>query len=412
MDMQSMDHAQHLHDHAAQASPDSIGAFFHRLLEAYVPRQQCMYHEPDVIWMHVVSDALITLAFYSIPIALYYFVRRRKDLSYNWMFLLFAAFILFCGTTHLFNIISIWHPVYRLDGLVKLLTALVSVATAVALWPLIPQALALPSPEQLRQSNQKLQESYRSMETLNAKLEVSNRELQDFAFVASHDLQESLRKVTAFGDMLKSEFGPALGETGADYLHRMQSAARRMQTLISDLLQLSRVTSKAQPFTTVDLSQVAGDVLGDLEVRLRQSGGAVEVGALPTIEADPLQMRQLLQNLIGNAIKYARPEEPPRVRVYTEAEPPGGKNGRSVRLCVADNGIGFEEKYVDRIFTVFQRLHDRGAYEGTGIGLAICRKIAERHGGSITARSRPGEGSTFIVTLPLKQTPRRNEDGL
>ena len=406
-----MDQAQHLHNHAAQASPESIGAFFHRLLEAYVPRQQCMFHEPDVIWMHVISDTLIALAFYSIPIALYYFVRKRKDLSYNWMFLLFAAFILFCGTTHVFNVIAVWHPVYRLDGVIKLLTAVVSVITAVVLWPLIPRALALPSPEQLRQANQRLQESYQSLETLNAKLEVSNRELQDFAFVASHDLQEPLRKVTAFGDMLKSEFGAALGETGVDYLHRMQSAARRMQTLISDLLQLSRVTSKAQPFTTVDLSQVASDVLNDLEVRLQQSGGNVELEPLPTIDADGLQMRQLLQNLIGNAIKYARPEEPPRVRVYAEADPPGGKGRRFVRLCVADNGIGFEEQYVDRIFTVFQRLHERGVYEGTGIGLAICRKIAERHGGSITARSRPGEGSTFIVTLPFRQKPRRNEAG-
>ena len=395
-----MDHTQHLHNHGAQATPENIGAFFHRLLEAYVPRQQCMYHEADVIWMHVVADALIALAYYSIPIALYYFVRRRKDLSYNWMFLLFAAFILACGTTHVFNIIAIWHPVYRLDGVIKLLTGVISIATAAMLWPLIPRALTLPSPAQLRQANERLQKSYQSLEMLNAKLEVSNRELQDFAFVASHDLQEPLRKVTAFGDMLKNEYGQTLGETGADYLKRMQSAASRMQTLISDLLQLSRVTTKAQPFTTANLAQVAADVLTDLEVRLSQSGGRVEIADLPTVEADPLQMRQLLQNLIGNAIKYARPEEPPRVRVYAEPD------SRRVRLCVADNGIGFEEQYVDRIFTPFQRLHERGVYEGTGIGLAICRKIAERHGGSITARSRPGEGSTFIVTLPIKQSFR------
>lgn len=399
-----------MHAHGAQASPESVGAFIHRLLESYTPRQQCMFHEADVIWMHVISDVLITLAFYSIPIALYYFVRRRKDLSYNWMFLLFAGFILFCGTTHLFNVIAIWNPVYRLDGLIKVLTAVISVVTAIALWPLIPRALALPSPTQLRQANDKLQESYRSLETLNNKLAVSNRELQDFAFVASHDLQEPLRKVTAFGDMLKAEYGPTLGETGADYLRRMQSAASRMQTLISDLLQLSRVTTKAQPFTLVDLNQVTADVLNDLEVRLRQGGGSVEVGLLPTLEADPLQMRQLLQNLIGNAIKYAREGSPPRVRIYAEPEPAGDAGDGRIRLCVADNGIGFEEKYVDRIFTVFQRLHERGTYEGTGIGLAICRKIAERHGGTITARSQPGEGSTFIVTLPLRQTPGRNGD--
>jgi signal transduction histidine kinase len=207
-----------------------------------------------------------------------------------------------------------------------------------------------------------------------------------------------------------------LDETGADYLRRMQSAAGRMQALIGDLLQFSRVTSRAQPFTTVDLNQVAEGVLSDLEVRLRDSGGRVEVGLLPAIEADPTQMRQLLQNLIGNAIKFARPEAPPLVRVYAEGDPESpvaaeGEDGRRFRLCVADNGIGFEEKYLDRIFTVFQRLHGRGVYEGTGIGLAICRKIVERHGGSITARSRPGEGATFIATLPLRQTPRRNGNG-
>ena len=262
-----------------------------------------------------------------------------------------------------------------------------------------------------------LQESYQRLEGMNRKLEASNRELQDFAFVASHDLQEPLRKIMAFGDVLVSEHQAALGESGADYLRRMQSAARRMQALISDLLQFSRVTTKAQPFTPVDLRQVAEDVLGDLEIRVRQSGGRVEVGALPKIEADPIQMRQLLQNLVGNALKFARPEAPPLVRIYAEADMDanpgtrpqnGSPDGRRFRLCVADNGIGFDEKYLDRIFTVFQRLHERGVYEGTGIGLAICRKIVERHGGSITARSRAGEGATFIASLPYQQTPRRN----
>jgi PAS domain S-box-containing protein len=261
-----------------------------------------------------------------------------------------------------------------------------------------------------------LKDSYQRLEALNAKLAVSNRELQDFAFVASHDLQEPLRKVMAFGDLLISEYGAVLGETGADYMRRMQSAAARMQALIGDLLQFSRVTSKAQPFTRVNLGQVAEEVLSDLEVRIQEHGGRVEVDDLPTIEADPMQMRQLLQNLVGNAIKFARPDAPPRVRIFAEtpADPATGTdetNGRRFTLYVADNGIGFEEKYLDRIFTVFQRLHGRGVYEGTGIGLAICRKIVERHGGTITAHSQPGEGSTFIVTLPLRQTLRRNANG-
>lgn len=235
-------------------------------------------------------------------------------------------------------------------------------------------------------------------QTLNQELARSNRELQDFAYVASHDLQEPLRKIQAFGDRLKTKYGPALTDEGRDYLDRMQKSAHRMHTLINDLLAYSRVATKGQPFTPVDLNQVARDVLSDLEVRTQQSGGQVEMGELPVLEADPLQMRQLLQNLIGNALKFYRPEHPPVVRVTAETVDDG-----LCQISVADNGIGFDEKYLDRIFTPFQRLHGRNEYEGTGMGLAVCRRIAERHGGAITAQSIPGQGTTFLVTLPLKQ---------
>jgi PAS domain S-box-containing protein len=228
------------------------------------------------------------------------------------------------------------------------------------------------------------------------RLEQSNRELEDFAYVASHDLQEPLRKIQAFGDLLKSKHAGQLQPQAADYIDRMQSAAKRMQVLINDLLSFSRVTTKAQPFAAVDLGQVARDVAKDLEVRTHEAGATVVIGGLPTIQADPLQMRQLLQNLISNALKFHRPDVPPRVEVNGTIA-----NGRA-RITVADNGIGFEEKYAERIFTMFERLHGRGKYEGTGIGLAICRKIAERHGGEIRAHSKVGEGSTFVVDLPAQ----------
>jgi signal transduction histidine kinase len=236
------------------------------------------------------------------------------------------------------------------------------------------------------------------LQTTNRELERSNRELQDFAYVASHDLQEPLRKIQAFGDRLKSKYGGELATEGRDYLERIQNAAQRMSVLINDLLTFSRVKTKGQPFAPVDLNQVAREVLGDLEVRVQQSGGSVELDELPTVEADEVQMRQLLQNLIGNALKFRRPEEPPIVRVRAETA-----TNNHCEISVEDNGIGFDEKYLDRIFTPFQRLHPRGEYEGTGMGLAVCRRIVERHGGEITARSAPGEGTTFIVTLPLNQ---------
>ncbi len=232
-------------------------------------------------------------------------------------------------------------------------------------------------------------------------LERSNRELQDFAFVASHDLQEPLRKIQAFGDRLKSKHGGVLGPEGVDYLTRMQAAAHRMHVLINDLLTFSRVTSKAQPFVPVDLGKIAREVLTDLEVRIQQTGGRVETGPLPTIDADPLQMRQLLQNLVGNGLKFHRPDAPPVVKVSAAVERNGGPP--QARLVVEDNGIGFDMKYVDRIFTPFQRLHGRAQYEGTGMGLAVCRRIVERHGGTLTAESTPGQGTRFIAVLPVRQ---------
>ncbi|MGK7909644.1 MAG: CHASE4 domain-containing protein [Synechococcus sp.] len=232
----------------------------------------------------------------------------------------------------------------------------------------------------------------------------SNQELEQFAYVASHDLQEPLRKIQAFGDRLNSKFGKALDERGRDYLERMQGAAQRMQTLIQDLLTFSRVTSQAQPLESVNLTEIVEGVLSDLEIRIHQTEAKVEFGTLPELEADPLQMRQLFQNLIGNALKFARPGISPIVTIRSErcqihigqAE----ETSDVYRISIADNGIGFDEKYGDRIFKVFQRLHGRSEYEGTGIGLAVCEKIVERHGGNIEARSQPGQGATFTITLP------------
>ncbi len=235
----------------------------------------------------------------------------------------------------------------------------------------------------------------------NAKLEQSNRELQDFAYIASHDLQEPLRKVQAFGDRLDRKYGEPLGDEGRDYLSRMRGAASRMQTLINDLLSFSRVATKSLPLELTDLDKICSEVVSDLEVRIEEKKATVEIIDLPKIEADPMQMQQLFQNLIANALKFQRQDVPPIVKVYqypideTESKD-------FCKIAVEDNGIGFDEKYLDRIFTVFQRLHGRSEYEGSGVGLAVCRKIVERHNGQITAKSSENKGTTFIVTLPIK----------
>ena len=237
------------------------------------------------------------------------------------------------------------------------------------------------------------------------KLAQSNGELQSFAYVASHDLQEPLRKVRTFGDRLRTKYAGVLDERAHDYLERMEGATARMQGLIEDLLTLSRVTTKGRPFAPVDLGEVVQEVLSDLEARIEQVGGRVKVGKLPTIEADRMQMRQLLQNLIGNALKFHREGVPPVVKVHGEIleEKDGGHAGRAVcRIFVEDEGIGFDKEHAERIFAPFERLHGRGSYEGTGMGLAICRRVVERHGGEIKAESNAGTGTAFVVALPVE----------
>jgi PAS domain S-box-containing protein len=239
-------------------------------------------------------------------------------------------------------------------------------------------------------------------------LQRSNQELERFASVASHDLQEPLRKIQAFGDRLQSKIGDSPDETAREYLSRMRAAAARMRTLINDLLAFSRVGTQAQHLAPVDLGHEARQVVSDLENRIQQTDGRVELGSLATINADSLHMRQLLQNLIANGLKFHRPGVPPVVRVegrFLDGDAPAGdsRTEPSYEITVSDNGIGFEEVYLDRIFELFQRLHGRNEYEGTGIGLAICRKIVERHGGTITGRSTPGQGATFIVNLPHRE---------
>jgi len=231
-----------------------------------------------------------------------------------------------------------------------------------------------------------------------AELQRSNQALDDFASIASHDMQEPLRKVMAFGAMLKRKSFSSLGDEAQDYLDRMLKATLRMQSFLKGLLEYSRLNVKAVPFKKVELSAVIQEVLSDLEFRIKKTGGEVQVSELPAIEADLIQMRQLFQNLIGNALKFQKEGEKPFIQVrYVPVE------NSKCQIIFEDNGIGFEDQYTEKIFVPLQRLHGRSAYGGTGMGLAICRRIVERHKGSITAKSSPGHGATFIVTLPEEQ---------
>jgi signal transduction histidine kinase/CheY-like chemotaxis protein len=252
-------------------------------------------------------------------------------------------------------------------------------------------------------------------------LERSTREFQEFIYIASHDLQEPLRKVDAFGDLLHTRYGAALPDEGRDYLERMRSATRRMQRLLNDLLALSRVATQAQPFVPVDLASIAREVRDELASPIQSCGARVEISDLPVVEADSAQIRQLLRNLLDNALKFHRADTPPVVMVAARIAPAGscspaesagvelGQPADRCELTVEDNGIGFEARYQERIFAPFQRLHGRSQYEGSGMGLAICRRIVECHGGTITAAGRPGQGATLQVVLPIAQPASHEE---
>jgi signal transduction histidine kinase len=261
---------------------------------------------------------------------------------------------------------------------------------------------ALRSAEAVRATNQRLEAVNDQLASVNAALERravelarSNNELEQFASIASHDLQEPLRKVRTFTQQLTVTESDSLSEKGREYLERANAAAERMQRLIEDLLKFSRVATHGRPFGPVDLQELVRGVLEDLELEVERSGAVVHVGELPTIDGDELQLRQLMQNLISNALKFRRDDVVPEVDVDAAS------SDQSVQITVRDNGIGFEPRYAGRIFRVFERLHGRSRYPGTGIGLALCRKIAERHGGTIVAEGDPGVGSTFTVTLPV-----------
>ena len=251
--------------------------------------------------------------------------------------------------------------------------------------------LAIEDVTEVRLTDRRLAEQRRELQRSNAALD-------EFASVASHDLQEPLRKILSFGERLNMSAGPALEGDARQHLDRMLGAAARMRTLINDLLAYSQVTTRVQPFASTDLAGIAKEVITDLETAVADASGRVEVGPLPVIDADALQMRQLLQNLIGNALKYRKKDTPPVVRLNASSPV-----AEYTAITVADNGIGFNAEYAEKIFKMFERLHGRMEYEGSGIGLAICRKIVERHGGTIAATSTAGQGATFTVTLPVTQ---------
>jgi len=243
-------------------------------------------------------------------------------------------------------------------------------------------------------------------------LKARNLELEDFTHVISHDLQEPLMLIQAFSERIQNKCASSLPEKGVRYLERITSSSNRMQELIDGLLTYSRISSKAVPFEPVELHQVINSVLDDLAIRIENNHATIHIDdTLPAIEADPLQMRQLFQNIIGNSLKYTHPERNPQITIKRLPFSDPFSQESYIRLSIEDNGIGFKKEYQDVIFDIFQRLHTRQQFQGTGIGLSICKKIVARHQGAISAEGTPDQGATFIITLPLQQKIHCKENG-
>lgn len=502
---------------------------------AYIPHGHCYLWQSPLLWLHISADLLIAIAYFSIPITLFYFVRRQQENPYEKILVLFSLFIFSCGTTHLCSIWTLWHPDYWLSGTIKAVTALISVYTAIELIGFFPFALSLPNPQVLERMNQDLaseielrnkveleleqersflkavldnlavcvvacndrgilnifnqasQDVFGTLKPLpasewsqhyglyeldgttllperdlplsrayggetfsnaefirideagktrimlangcpildsqsqtlgavvtamditqsrqieqrlresNAELLLSNQELENFAYVASHDLREPLRMVTSFTQLLAQRYGHQLDDEADKIIGFAVDGAKRMEVLIEDLLFYSRIGKNTKPLKIVNCNIVWQKVRANLQLLIKDTNARIKVKPLPQIVGDESQLVQLFQNLVVNALVYRR-DVAPKIEISAKSHNIGWL------FAIKDNGIGIEQHNAQRIFDIFQRLHPKDRYSGTGIGLAICKKIVERHGGHIWVESELGSGSIFRFTLNNRRT--------
>lgn len=386
-----------------------MGEFFTKLFFSdYMPHGHCYAWQPGVLWTHAISDTVIFLAYYSIPIALLVLVVRRPDLLYSWMFVLFALFILLCGTTHLLEVWTIWNGTYRLTGLVKALTALASLLTAIAVWPLIPRVLRIPSvralereialresaEDKLEEANSKLQEMFKEqgedLSSTRSELDRRTDEIQQMVYFVSHDLNSPLVTIRGFGGRLRTAIEKRNYEKVEDYLGRIERAADRMGLLIDDALAYSAVGKDLTEPDFVELDKVVNEVFASVRDKFSDRRfELVRAGSFPMILGYTGAFLQVFENLISNAIQYGSDAESLCVTIGVKAE-----NEETV-LSVRDNGPGIPTPQQEFVFLPFHR--GRRDIPGSGIGLAIVKKYVEKMQGRIWLESEEGQGSSFFM---------------
>lgn len=391
------------------------------------PHGHCYLWDDRLVSLHVVTDAIIVFSYFTIPIALVYLVRRREDLSFNYMFVLFAVFIFACGATHLVNIYNVWYGAYWFSGSIKAITAVASLGTAILVWPLIPKALAIPSTRELSQLNDQLRERadsnarqareleelseqleeqvrVRTAELENAKyllevnnraLEESNRELEQYANITSHELREPLKKIHSLAFLADSKLGSEADVVVRQSVGDILKTSENMMELVDALLSYAHIVSIKDVPEPVNGNEVLHEVLGDLNLQIRQQKVSVISNPLPALPMQRYHLHQVLLNLLVNAITHGAGSDEPVV----EIGPLLLADQTTVGFHVKDNGPGVPESDQERIFGFVERGRHGG---GSGIGLAICKKIVSQYGGRIELDSRPGEGANFKVYLPSK----------
>lgn len=358
-----------------------------------MPHGHCYLWLPEILWTNVTSDAVIAIAYYSIPISIIAFVRNRPDVDFKMVPMLFSAFIFLCGTTHVVSIFTVWNGYYGFQGLVKAATAIVSIFTAIWVWRLLPAALSIPSNRQLREL---VTDATSELVEKNRKLGRANDDIENFVSAASHDLKEPLRTLVAYSQLLTRDAGDDLNEDAKQDLRHIVDGAKRMQALVNDILDLSRTGGDELNIDVVNLDRCVDEAITTLEARIESSNVSIVREDLPDVIGDKVLIQQIYTNLIGNALKFSRPDVPPVIKLSAEPTDSGGWI-----LSVEDNGIGIDPNYAEIIFEPFKRLQGRDHSEGTGIGLAICRRAVDHHNGKIWVEPAKDCGSVFRFTLEL-----------
>ena len=353
-------------------------------VDKWPPRWQCGYWSDFHGWLYIISDLLIWLAYFMIPVIIInYLTRKKTKLKFNRAYAYFAAFILLCGTTHFFDAMMFWVPMYRLNALIRVITALISLMTVYYLIKILPDAFK-------QKTNIELEKEIAIRQVAEYEMQESNRGLEAFAYIASHDLQEPLRKISAFSSILFDSNESNFDETSKQLAEKITSSTIRMQMMINDILSLSTL-SEQTPLTPVDIREAVQNAIQDLEIKRQEKSALIHVGTLPWVQGNKAYLSQLFLNLIGNSIKFSKAE--PVINISGEVV------GDKAFITVTDNGIGMNSEDLNSIFNAFHRLNSRIEYEGSGIGLAICKKIVDIHKGKIEVFSKPNVGTTFIIEL-------------